>query len=409
MIIDKVKSIIGISGFSREECGYLLIYLVAFVPLVYKFFSPFFILAGLGSFTIFINPVIMISGLLILKSELGFYVRISDIALYFLVVVLLFLTPLLFPANQPFFDKYYTNFVLFTLPFYFIGLTLDYSKRERIISAVAKIGFWYSVYWQTLIFLGFVETNYGYDGTAGEQMGQAYYLLFPIMVFFVNLIRHFSILNLAYIAASTLLLLFFGTRGPVLILGLFIAVYLIVFHKFKSVNVLKKISAAFLFVFFFYFLEIIVMAIVPLASALGFSTRVFDSILDNRMTNMTDSSDRDMIWEKLITAIQYDQGGIGYGWLGDRVLLTDVQYSHNFELEILTQFGVFIGGGLLLLLLILMIKSYINIKNSPSRDFWLLMLFVGFVELQLSNTYVSHPLFFVMIGYYMSIARKKSR
>lgn len=409
MIIDKVKSILGISGFSKEEYGYLLIYLVAFVPLVYKFFSPFFILAGLGSFTIFINPVIMISGLLILKSKLGFYVRKSDIMTYFLVVVLLLLTPLLFPANQPFFEEYYADFVLFTLSFYFIGLTLDYSKRERIISAVAIIGFWYSVYWQTLIFLGFVETNYGYDGTAGEQMGQAYYLLFSVMVFFVNLVRRFSILNLVYFVASTLLLLFFGTRGPVLILGLFIAVYLIVFHKFKSVNVLKKISAAFLFVFFFYYLEIIVMAIVPLASALGFSTRVFDSILDNRMTNITESSDRDMIWGNLITAIQYDQGGIGYGWLGDRVLLTDIQYSHNFELEILTQFGVLIGGGLLLLMLILIIKSYININKSPSRDFWLIMLFVGFVELQLSNTYVSHPLFFVMIGYYMSITRKTSR
>lgn len=409
MIIDKEQSILGLLHLTREEYGYLFIYVVAFVPLVYKFISPFFILAGLGELSIIINPALMIIGLLILKSKLRFFIRTIDIVMYVVVVGLLSLTPLLFPANKPFFDKSFANFVLFTLPFYFIGLTLDYSKRERVISFVAKIGFWFCVYWQILVFLGIVETEYSFDGTAGEQMAQAYYLLFSVLVFFINIIRRFSFVDLTYFVVSTLLLLFMGTRGPVLVLGLFITVYLFFFHKFNSFNFIKKAGVAVLFFFFIYYLEFIVMTIVPLALSLGFSTRVFDNILEGQMAEMASSSDRDLIWDKLITAIQNDYGGIGYGWLGDRVMLDNGIYSHNFELEILTQFGIFIGGFLLLTLSALIVLSYITIRNSPSRDFWLIMLFVGLVELQLSASYVNHPLFFTMLGCYVSIIRKKSK
>ena len=151
------------------------------------------------------------------------------------------------------------------------------------------------------------------------------------------------------------------------------------------------------------------MAIIPIASSLGFSTRVFDSILDGRMMDISESSGRDDIWNILTKAIEDDFSGFGYGWLGDRLLLPDGIYSHNFELEILVQFGVIIGGGILLLLLVLLFKSYYQTKKSSSRKFWLLMLFVGLVELQLSKTYITHNLLFVMIGYYMSVKRQISR
>ena len=150
------------------------------------------------------------------------------------------------------------------------------------------------------------------------------------------------------------------------------------------------------------------MAIIPIATALGFSTRVFNSIVDGRMMDISESSGRDDLWNILTRAIENDYGGIGYGWLGDRLLLNGT-YSHNFGLEILVQFGTIIGGGILLLLLFIILKSYIYVRKSFARDFWLVMLFVGFVELQLSKTYVAHSLLFVMIGYYMSINRKISQ
>lgn len=409
MLIRNLKKLIGIDGFSREEYGYLCLYLVTFVPLIYKFISPFFIILGLANLTILINPIILICGLKILNYELRKNIRSSDIILYSFVCALLLLTTYLFPTNTTLFEHHYANFVFFTLSFYFIGLTINYSKHYRVISAVAKIGFWYNIYWQALIYWGIVETEHSYDDTAGEQMAQAYFLLFSSLVLFIDVFRKSRFTDFVYLVVSILLLLFMGTRGPVMILAVFIITYLILFHKFKSYNIQKKtLVVACLFVVI-YFLEIILMGIIPIASALGFSTRVFDSVLDGRMTDMSESSGRDEFWNILKGAIEHDYGGIGYGWLGDRLLLPDGAYAHNFELEILVQFGIIIGGGILLLMLFLILKSYYKIKNTSSRAFWLVMLFVGLVTLQISATYVTHPLLFVMIGYFISINRSLSK
>lgn len=406
MIIDKILQIIGIKDFSKEEYGYLLIYLVTFVPLIYKFISPFFILAGLNDFTILINPTIFITGLIIVRNRFINCIRPCDIILYFVTGLLLYINSFIYPANALLIEKHYIDFFIFVLSFYFVGLSIDYSKNKRVFSAVARIGIWFSVYWQCLIYFRIVEVDYSFDGSTGEQMGIAYHMLFCMYVIFVDFVKNVNFTNIFYFGISILMLSFMGTRGPIIIFAIFVVVYLLFFHRFNKFKYLKKAIILVTLITFIVFLDVIMMSIVPIAESLGFSTRVFNTVLEDRMVNLSDSSGRDEMWTLLIRAIQNNNGGIGYGWLGDRLLLGDGLYSHNFELEILIHFGSIIGGIMLFLLFLLILKSYFSIRHSQSRDFWLLMLFAGLIELQLSKTYVDHPHLFVMIGYFVSIKRR---
>lgn len=56
-------TITGLRSISRAEKGRILLYLVAFVPMIYKLISPFFIIIGMASYTVGIIPAMVILGI----------------------------------------------------------------------------------------------------------------------------------------------------------------------------------------------------------------------------------------------------------------------------------------------------------------------------------------------------------
>ena len=116
---------------------------------------------------------------------------------------------------------------------------------------------------------------------------------------------------------------------------------------------------------------------------------------------MEESSNRDNFYASVIEEIKNDNG-FGHGWLSDRLFTPDGMYVHNFELEILCQFGYIAGGLLLIMLFYLICKRFFYDKRLEAISFWYIMLCSGFFALQFSYTYVKYPLFFIFIGYLLS-------
>jgi O-antigen ligase len=212
-------------------------------------------------------------------------------------------------------------------------------------------------------------------------------------------------LDVVFAIIGSILLFFMGTRGPIIVYLFFVAFYLIFVYDFEKNNVLKKIIIGTVVTLLISFSFSLMRLIAPIAASIGFSTRVFDSFLGNEMFELESSSYRDdyysVIWSKIIN----DPLGLGYGLGTDRLFTPSGVYTHNFELEILCQFGL-CGGGLIIIgLLILLIKCYIKLKGTQELSFWLTLLCCGLGSLQLSHSYITYPLFFVLLGYCTSVMR----
>ena len=402
-----IRYITGLSHVSSRDVGRILLYLVAFVPLIYKFISPFFILAGLSNLTVIIMPTFVIFGTIMAWRDLIHAIRIQDVAFYILIVATLALSPVIRINTLTFFDDNYINFIFTVLPFFFVGLLIDFDIDGTILRFVARMGILVQIFWQVCILAGFVTTEMGTSDSVGEQMEVAYQLLFPVFYLYVTLSKSFNSFDLILSIIGTILMFFMGARGPIVVYALFLVGYLIFFHSYRKYAFFKKSLVVVCFIAFIVNLKVILKAIIPMAKGLRFSTRVFDSILANQMVNLNASSQRDSFYARVINVIVKDDSGFGYGWGADRLFTPDGLYVHNFELEVLCQFGV-IGGGLLLLaLIILLLKSYIISKTQNQLPYWYTMLCSGWLALQFSYSYILYPMFFVFVGCMVSCCRKR--
>ena len=131
----------------------------------------------------------------------------------------------------------------------------------------------------------------------------------------------------------------------------------------------------------------------------GYSVRIIDKLINNEFA---DSSGRDVIYEKLLVAL--NEKPFGFGLMGDR-LITGM-YSHNIFLEFLSAFGYF-GGGLISLFLVLVLLNAFNKSKSTNSCLFFLALFsIGFLPLLTSNTFLLYPEFFLLIGYSVKLIKK---
>ena len=392
---------------SKRDYGRLLVYMVAFVPLFYKFISPFFILAGAGALTVYITPVVLFLGIMLCYKDFLSSIRFSDVALYIVIIVVAVLSSVFYPESSVFVNENIRYFSLSVVSYLFIGLVIQYDRDSDIIRIVAYIASFVLLFWQIWRILRLGEVNETADGFLGEQMEQGYMLLFPSCYLFVESLRNHRLFDIIVTIVSSILLLFMGARGPALLLVVFVASFLLLFHTYKKKNVLKKFFLVVFTVIVIFFYQPIILAVMPFATKLGFNERVFDSILYGNITNLEESSGRDEIYATLINAINSDQGVWGFGWGGDRRLTSGDLWAHNFELEVLVQFGWLFGGAMLILLIILLFRCFFKTRDTLTSGFLYVLFFWGLMELQLSYTYIRHPLFFLLLGYCISVIRTK--
>lgn len=242
---------------------------------------------------------------------------------------------------------------------------------------------------------------------AVDNMDQAYSVLPAILIVFSRLFEPFrkknnliiSILGIAY-------LLIMGTRGPFLCLAVFIGIML-----FKKYGISKTVISTTVAIAFFViafestFVQTRMLGLATNLEEYGFSPRIVTMLVSR---NITDANGRNSIKETLLSEIKDEPFQIR-GLFADReatkglydyeyhTIYANGTYAHNLIIEFIYDWGVFIGGVLILSLFFMAFKLIYKIDKEKSFIVGMYIC-LGIVHLLISGSYLENKDFFFLIG-----------
>lgn len=240
------------------------------------------------------------------------------------------------------------------------------------------------------------------------SISYGYEVLFFSLVFFYCALQYKRKTDIAAFLLTVFLIFSGGSRGPVLFIGVFFILYLIIElrNSKRKVQIITLTTILFTSVYALY--EQILRGVSNLIAKFGFSSRFIDKLLADDITN---DSGRDKIWGAAISMIK--EKPLGYGAMGSRhglYRIIDAGYPHNLFLELLIDYGVFFGT---LLIILIIYKSYAMMftkKYQPWKGLFLCM-FCATGPLMISMSYWGHLSFWACIAICVNadIDRKKNK
>lgn len=266
----------------------------------------------------------------------------------------------------------------------------DYKKLAKAAAIVSCVGIIMALF--TDIIRVFVTTM-----KSDDDMNFAYYLCFFTCYLLIYYMKHRNPRDLVLSALGIILLLFSGTRGPIMCVIVSFAAYFLT-NKNTTSNIIIVVLTCVVLWFLSYtgLLGNIIRSAYTAMGRIGFSTRIFDYATNNMLS---DSSGRDTLQAICWRAIEkkpFTGMGIGY----DRVILK-YSYCHNFIIEMFLCFGI--PGGIVLVGLIV-ISLLKGLKSEPEEYRMLCAWFAGavVVRLMFSSSFLILPDFYIMIGILLS-------
>lgn len=194
------------------------------------------------------------------------------------------------------------------------------------------------------------------------------------------------------------LLVFAGGRGPLVCMVGFIAIRLMLKSKKNLILGVCLVIIAMVVVFNF---ERIVLFIAEQSGELGIQSGLNTYLKYGNV--FSDSGRMDIYIYSFERFLEHPF--LGYGILGDRVVLGEINrsYPHNLFLEFLLQYGIIITSFLVFIIARGCLKV-IKLKKEKKNQYILFnMLFysTGFAILMFSSSYLIHPEFFALLGILM--------
>ena len=175
-----------------------------------------------------------------------------------------------------------------------MGVALDYSRFRNTLYWSSVLAIILSIFFYFAMSSGMVQGE-----VSDDNMSMAYNILLPILIVLLYTLENRNMKDVLFSILSSFYLISLGTRGPVLCLMFFVCGYLLIFKNFKN-NIVTKTIIIGIAAIGYSFVEIICLTMIGISSALGLSSRVFDSILTNSFANYEESNSRDDIAETVI-------------------------------------------------------------------------------------------------------------
>lgn len=356
----------------------------------------------IGIFAPAFTPALFLLLIAISSTRIGHYIRPIDLVVYFLCIAVYLLQYVFFPQNGEILDEYIFRFFLRVLPFYYLGLILKIKEFDKPFYIVSMLIIWLVLFY--IFIYKRAEEGMPTEEEVEEQMSIAYLTLPHVMYVIWHLFRKFSITGIITALAGTLFLFSCGTRGPLLCLFVFIALYVLLFNNWKrSIKIVVLLLFTAISVLIVVYLETILLTTFELSSQLGVSNRVFSLVESGEVVSHT--SGRDQISAVLWRSVE--NGGLfGYGLGGSWHLVG--MYSHNILLDFLISFGPLFGGVLFIALTWLLLKGFVKSKDID-KGFVLMLICCSFLKLFLSHIFLTESMLFLLIGYCVSILRNGKR
>lgn len=322
---------------------------------------------------------------IIIKRNKVFFVFTYLISIIIFLINLLFFknnTSEILPILFPFFFMCIPSFI------YSYGIlnrkTFEY-YTEKIGILIYIIGILVGI----LIYMGRISIeNY--------SMSYSYYLLLPTVIFLKKFFDTFSIKYAALFSVSLILILTYGSRGPILALSVFVILYQLI--NLKNMANFKIIGNFFFFVLLItisIFFEDITIYFNDTLSDLGIKSRTIVLLMQDEVR----TSGRDKIYSNVLRET-CDNPIFGNGIAGDRIInysVKDAKYTHNIVIEILSSFGFILGS---IITLFLFFISYLALFKLEKKDanFILIWFVVGFVPLLVSSSFLIYYQFWIFLG-----------
>ena len=375
-------------GLNNTPEGYTVLLLCMFWggPIMTFIKAIFIRVVGENIISLSIIPALFIIVFLLSWKNLSKCFSKGLIFFSLLCVLVFLLNYIFFPQNAEHLDDMAVPFLLLSLPIIFLGKAIDIQKMIKpfhVVSLLCIISIFLNVF--------FFERNEremeGYD----YDMSAAYIILPHLMMSLWCLLRKINIVDAIACIFGVFLLLGYGSRGPVLSVIVFVGLYLILFgfsKKKKWVSVLIVVGV------FFAFTNINnVINFVSLGLEHGsLSVRITDAYLSGDISN---DSGREMIQRAILKPLSSDEGILGLGICGDRVVAG--QYSHNFLIELWASFGYVLGTMVFLSLVGFLCWGWRR-GSGIEREF-LIFLIAYLIHLFVSGTFLNSAFLFLTIGY----------
>ena len=286
---------------------------------------------------------------------------------HFFVIGCLFLYTLnffFFPQNEVALIKRWLNYSIFTVPFYYIGVTLDIKKFIKAfyyvsITAVIICAFYELSYLQSSSYTGDSDTS-------EYNMDLAY-----------NLLPHVLMVSWQALKSTRLW-----------------KIYLLFIRPSKYQKTIRVITIS-VSIFVISFLDQFMLFMQVFTYQIGMSTRIFDKYLEG---DLDKSAGRDYIRETIMRELSTDDSLLGHGILGSYKYVGT--YPHNIVLDFLFSYGWFFGTLLLFIILIIIVKMLRACRYDETLlVFGVLLVISSILKMCFSGTYIDDTLFFFLLGY----------
>lgn len=320
-----------------------------------------------------------------------------DLLFYFSLVFVYLINYIEYPENQDSLEAYAFICICQVFPYYFIGRILDIEKFYRLFVIIAVL----TVCFYAFYFMFYVQSVKSAADAAAvlseDNMYAAYQLLPHVAVIWWATLRKFNVILCLFGLLGIVSLISCGSRGPVACLLIYIVSYFFLMAKFRYSKYTKAVILAICFFCATFAVET-ALVFKAFFSELGLSTRIVDRFLNGGLGHDTGRSDLRRV---LYNLLDQSDNFFGYGFFGSQRY--GIIYAHNIICDLIFTFGYIIGVVILMAIILLTSYAFIKSRGTFRQQFLFMMICIEMVKMCLSATFLTEPLFYLLIGYCVTI------
>ena len=317
-------------------------------------------------------------------------VGLSELFVPMFVIMAIVFTCVLYPQNAQYImdPNRFWNTIFPCLRWFIVGLVIIPDKALMTLLGKATC---IAIALETAYLLFYMVPN---GLISNDDMSRAYQLLPHIMVAFAYAFNSKKIVPWTASIIGLLYLLSLGTRGPFLVLLVYIAfkfVIMSVATTRRKITLVLGVSLVGLLISIPDVYISMLNILYALLTKIGVSTRIVDYMIEG--TIVSNTTGRDELYAFALEKIA-EKPLLGYGvygewqWIGWNI--------HNMYLEVLLHFGVILGGFLLIWLIVYTVGAFFKTKNEYAKDLLLIFICFVFIRSFYGGSYLHYATYFLI-------------
>ena len=246
----------------------------------------------------------------------------------------------------------------------------------------------YYVSWLTQVVLILVLLNIR---GGSYSMPGGYAMVFQLLIIMDHFFETHKWYDLIAIIIDSLVILIFGSRGPIICIVVMILLYIAFSRRIsRKKRMALIIIISVVAVIIYSNLSVFINALGSLFDALGYQSRSLKMLMQNIIQY---DSGRIALYDFYLLRIR-DRPLLGYGLVGG--WKSPASYPHHLFIELLLSFGIFWGTIFCLIVILISLNAAISKEKDVQRITQILVAYCS--SLFLSDSFMMCPMFFMLMA-----------